>query len=164
MKQFVTSVIVVALVFCVPAMAKDLGAITGQVLMADGKTPAVNHYVTAFDLKTGRPLAKAKTDATGAYEIASVPVGRYRVAAAENVSAVVAVPKLPQVVEVNLVLHPVVRGQGVRRGGTSKTPIVVGVVGGVVAGGIIGGVVGYNSNDDDDTKYVVQQVASPSMP
>ncbi len=156
---------------CGSAMAADLGSIRGALTMADGKTPVGGQAITVFDAQ-GQAVAKTKTDPQGKFVIAGIPTGAYKVAAAENAFAVVQVPALPKVVEVNLSLPPQVYGQGVRAGGAGagsgmSKGVVIGVIGGLVVGGVIGGIIGYESNDDEDTKYVpvyVQSTASPSMP
>ena len=162
-------VLAMLMLLCAPVMANDLGSIRGTLKMADGKTAVGGHAVIVLDGK-GKPVAKAKTDASGAFRLASIPTGAYKVAATDSAFAVVQVPALPKVVEVDLVLPPAVYGQGVRKGGGSnKKPIVLAIVGGLVMGGVIGGAIGYNSKSRRSSKIVtdtrtVYVSASPSMP
>ena len=164
MRQTLAWAIVLAIVCGAPAMAIEQGAIRGALKMSDGKTAVAGHSITLFDAQTGKPVLKAKTDKAGAYKFSSIPTGRYKVAAAANAYAVVSVPALPKMMEVNLTLPPAVYGQGARRGGGAKTGTVLAAGAGLVGGAIVGGVVGYNSKKGESTRVRVQQVASPSMP
>ena len=179
MRQLLACAIVLAVVLAAPAMATDVGTIQGTLKMADGKTPVAGHAITVIDVKTDLPVYKARTDEKGAFMIASIPTGTYKVAAAENAFAIVEVPTLPEVLVVDLALPPTVLGQGVRpgAGGGAKGAIVAATVG-LVLGGIIGGTIAYQQGKDEGEDHeedkqrelqrqideLRRQQASPSMP
>ena len=170
MRKFMVCAVMLAL--CAPAMATELGTIRGALKMSDGKTAVAGQAITVIDMKTGLPVAKATTDGKGAFEIASLPVGTYKVAAADNAFAIVAVPALPEVVVVDLTLPPITYAAG---GGAGKG-VILGAIGGALAGTIIAGTIAYQagkSEGEDDEEHKTENLrrelerlrnASPSMP
>ena len=139
MKHLVMALALMALVISVPAAADELGTIRGTVTMADGKTPAVRDEVQVIDLRTGKIVAKVKTDDKGRFAVASVPVGLCKVVVSGKKAGDLDVGK--GVTKVQLVKKPDAKAQGVRRGGTNRKKLVINLIGGFVAALVIVGII-----------------------
>jgi len=137
MKQFVFAAAMVVSVCAGPAVAEEFGAIKGVVTMADGKTPAAFVDLKVVDAASGEWVASARTDGTGAFAVRAIVAGTYRVLAADGSVAVAPVSggKAGQLTTINL--KPDVRSQGMRRGGTNKKMMGVGMLGAFAAGGVV---------------------------
>ncbi len=137
MKQFGFVAAMAVLLCASSAMADEFGSIKGMATMADGKTPAAFVSLKVVDAASGEWVASARTDATGAFTVHALAMGTYKVLAADGTVALATVSAGQAGKLTTIKLKPDVRSQGMRRGGTNKKMMGVGMLGAFVAGCVV---------------------------